>query len=175
MREAVYAALEPSLWAVAIFRFGKRVQHISFPPIRKCLMVLYVFAYKFCELATGIRISIDSEIGPGLVIHNFGGIIVHGTIGRNCFVNQGAQMISRGDGAGAGWPTLGDNVYVGAGAKIVGNIRIGNNVRIGANAVVRRDVPDNSIVLPPQSTVKPLKTTPPLSRSAHASRGAACD
>jgi serine O-acetyltransferase len=127
-------------------------------------MVSYVLAYKVCELVTGIRVSGDSEIGPGLVIHNFGGIIVHGTIGRNCFINQGSQMISRGDGLSGGWPKLGNNVYVGAGAKLVGNITIGNNVRIGANAVVRRDVPDDSIVLPPESTVKPLRASAMASR-----------
>ena len=154
----VYALLEMSLWAVAVFRFGKWAQRIRFSPLRKCLLIIYLFSYKFCELLTGIRISGDSEIGPGLVIHNFGGIIVHGIIGRNCFINQGSQMISRGDGKRSGWPTLGDNVYVGAGAKLVGNIRIGDNVRIGANTVVRRDVPDNSIVLPPESVVKPLRS-----------------
>lgn len=158
-RDIGYAFFEASLWAVAIFRLGKWAQRIRFAPLRKLLLILYFFSYKFCELLTGIRIAASSEIGPGLVIHNFGGIIVHGTIGRNCFVNQGAQMISRGDGKRSGWPTLGNNVYIGAGAKLVGNIRIGDNVRIGANTVVRRDVPDNSIVLPPESVVKPLRST----------------
>jgi serine O-acetyltransferase len=156
-RHVVYAFFEMSIWAVAIFRFGKWAQHLRYSPLRKCFLAVYFLSYKFCELLTGIRISSDSEIGPGLVIHNFGGIIVHGNIGRNCFINQGSQMISRGDGRRSGWPTLGDNVYVGAGAKLVGNIRIGNNTRIGANAVVRRDVPDNCLVVPPECAVKPLR------------------
>ncbi len=156
-RHVVYAFFEMSVWAVGIFRFGKWAQQIRLSPLRKCLLAGYFLSYKFCEMLTGIRISSDSEIGPGLVIHNFGCILVHGNIGRNCFVNQGAQMISRGDGKRSGWPTLGNNVYVGAGAKLVGNIKIGDNVRIGANAVVRRDVPSNSIVLPPECTVKPLR------------------
>lgn len=149
-----YALLEMSLWAIAIFRFGAWVQHLRFRPFRLPLMVVYILLYKFCEMLTGIRISADSEIGAGLVIHNFGGIIVHAVIGRNCFINQGAQMLSRGDGKASGWPVLGDNVYIGAGAKLIGNITIGSNVLIGANAVVRRDVPDNSVVLPPESVVK---------------------
>ena len=49
--------------------------------------------------------------------------------------------------AGQGFPTLGDNVYIGCGAKIIGNVKIGNNVRIGANCVVTRDVPDNATVV----------------------------
>lgn len=157
LQHVVYALFEMSVWAVAIFRFGKWAQRIRFALLRKGLLTVYFLSYKFCEMLTGIRISADSEIGPGLVIHNFGGIIVHGNIGRNCFINQGSQMISRGDGKRSGWPTLGDNVYVGAGAKLVGNIRIGDNVRIGANAVVRRDVPENSMVVPPECTVKALR------------------
>ena len=155
-RSITYAILEPGLWAIAIFRIGKSVQRIRYAPIRKPLAVAYVLAYKLCELVTGIRIAIESEIGPGLVIHNLGGIIIHGNVGRNCFFNQGSQMITRGDGRRAGWPTLGDNVYVGSGAKIVGNITVGDNVRVGANVVVRRDVPQNSIVLPPECLIKPL-------------------
>jgi serine O-acetyltransferase len=162
-----YAVLEVSLWAVAIFRFGKAVRRIRFALIRKPLTLIYIFLYKLCEIITGIRISIDSEIAPGLVIHNFGGIIVHGTIGRNCFINQGAQLISRGDGKGRGWPTLGDNVYLGSGAKIVGNVKVGNNVRVGANAVVLDDVPDDCTVMPPESRVKQRRTT----RTAAASQG----
>lgn len=156
-RGLFYALLEVSLWAIALFRFGQAVKRIRFGLLRKPLMAFYILCYKFCEVITGIRISADSEIAPGLVIHNFGGIIVHGKIGRNCFINQGSQMISRGDGRGSGWPTLGDNVYIGAGAKLVGNIRIGNNVVIGANTVVRRDVPDDSVVLPPEPLVKPRR------------------
>jgi serine O-acetyltransferase len=62
-------------------------------------------------------------------------------------------LLSRSDGKDSGWPTLGDNVYVGSGAKVLGSIRVGNNVRIGANAVVMTDVPDNSLVMPPESKV----------------------
>ncbi len=156
-RTFVYALLEVSLWAIALFRIGQWVRRLRFRPLRLPLMAGYILSYKLCELVTGIRISADSEIAPGLVIHNFGGIIVHGRIGRNCFINQGSQMISRGDGKASGWPTLGDNVYVGSGAKLVGNINIGNNVLIGANTVVRRDVPDDSIVVPPEPVVKPRR------------------
>lgn len=162
-RSICYAVLEPSLWAIGIFRFGKFVQRIRQPLLRKPFAAVYVICYKFCELLTGIRIAIESEIGPGLVIHNFGGIIIHGILGENCFINQGAQMITRGDGHGSGWPTVGNEVYIGSGAKLVGKINVGDNVRIGANVVVRRDVPSDSIVLPPEPVIKPLSRPSPAS------------
>ncbi len=147
------AAFDMSLWAIGIFRFGKAAHRLGFSPARKLLLAVYFFLYKICEALTGIRISIESEIGPGLMVHNFGGVIIHGTLGENCTIVQGAQLISRSDGKASGWPTLGNNVYVGSGAKLLGNIRIGNNVRIGANAVVMSDVPDDSLVMPPECAV----------------------
>jgi serine O-acetyltransferase len=152
-RSCAYAIFEMSLWAIATFRFGKWAQRIRIPLLRWPLMILYFFCYKVMEAISGIRISSESEIGPGLLIHNFGGVVIRGHIGRNCVVVQGAQIVSRGDGKSRGWPTLGDNVYVGSGAKILGNVRIGNNSRIGANAVVMKNIPDDSLVAPPECKV----------------------
>jgi serine O-acetyltransferase len=149
----VAAFFEMSLWAIAIFRFGKWAQRFRFRLVRWPLMLVYFLLYKVSQALSGIRISLDSEIGPGLVIHNFGGVIVHGRIGKNCVFLQGAQMISRGDGRARGWPTLGDGVYVGAGAKILGNVTVGDNARIGANCVVMTDVPAGATVMPPQPRV----------------------
>lgn len=152
-RTILTAFFEMSVWAVGIFRFGKWAQNLRFWPARKAFLVIYFLLYKIAEALSGIRISIYSEIGPGLVIHNFGGVIIHGRLGANCTIVQGAQLISRSDGKDSGWPTLGDNVYVGSGAKVLGNIQVGDNVRIGANAVVMADVPDNSLVMPPECSV----------------------
>jgi len=70
-------------------------------------------------------------------------------IGKNAVIFQGVTLGSNTiEGSkGSGAPTIGDNVYIGAGAKIIGNVSIGNNVRIGANAVVVEDIPDNSVVV----------------------------
>lgn len=72
-----------------------------------------------------------------------------GYIGANCVIFQqvtiGSNTLS--DTKSAGAPVIGDNCYIGAGAKIIGNVTIGNNCRIGANAVVTKDVPDNSTVI----------------------------
>lgn len=83
--------------------------------------------------------------------HGFTGIFVSegAKIGKNCVifhqVTIGSNTIP--GSSGQGFPTLGDNVYIGCGAKIIGNVHIGNNVRIGANCVVTRDVPDNATVV----------------------------
>lgn len=153
LRRRLYALCEMPLWAIAVFRFGKWVQRLRFTPVRVALLAIYFVMYKVVEALAGIRISSESEIGPGLVIHNFNGVLIKGTIGKNCTIVQGAQLISRADGKARGWPTLGDNVTVGAGAKVLGPVKIGDNVRIGANAVVLTDVPAGSVVMPPESRV----------------------
>lgn len=83
--------------------------------------------------------------------HGLFGIFISGgaRVGKNCVIFQhvtiGSNTLS--DSKSNGYPVIGDNCYIGAGAKIIGNVRIGNNVRIGANAVVVTDVPDDSVVV----------------------------
>jgi serine O-acetyltransferase len=90
----------------------------------------------------GLDISCPA-IGPGLVVrHGYGTILSAERIGRNCFVHRGVTIgwDERGDRS----PRVGDDVYIGAGAKVLGPITVGDGVRIGANAVVLSDVPDGS-------------------------------
>jgi serine acetyltransferase len=132
-------------------------------------MAAYFLLYKVSQALSGISISLESEIGPGLVIHNYGGVIVHGRVGKNCIFVQGAQMISRADGKARGWPTLGDNVYVGAGAKIVGDVKVGSHAQIGANAVVITDIPEGAVVMPPESRIlSGFRRPVPATEAAHA-------
>ena len=95
---------------------------------------------------TGIEIHPSAVIGKGLLIDHGMGVVIGETaqIGNNCTIFHGVTLGGRGNVIGKRHPTLGDNVFVGAGAKILGNIKIGNNVKIGANAVVLTDVPDNA-------------------------------
>ena len=87
------------------------------------------------------------------------GVFVSGdaVVGDNCIIFQqvtiGSVMLP--DGGRRGAPVIGDNVYIGAGAKIVGAVRVGNNVRIGANTVVHEDVPDNCVVVSGRQRVIP--------------------
>ncbi len=96
-----------------------------------------------------ISIPPETRIGPGFYIGHFGGIVVNRrtVIGKNCNISHGVTLGQANRGKTKGTPTLGDNVYIGPGAKIVGGIRIGNNVAIGANCVVTKDIPDDSVVV----------------------------
>ena len=68
-------------------------------------------------------------------------------IGNNCNIQQGVTIGNMNRGKRKGSPMIGDNVLIGAGAKIIGNVKVGNNVAIGANAVVVDDIPDNAVVV----------------------------
>ena len=102
------------------------------------------YTYKF-----GISIPFETSIGSGFYIGHFGGIVVNenSVIGKNCNISHGVTLGESNRGEKKGCPVLGDNVYIGPGAKIVGHVRIGNDVAIGANCVVTHDVPDHSVVV----------------------------
>jgi serine O-acetyltransferase len=114
---------------------------VLFPVAR---LILDHYQYKF-----GISISYQTKIGKGLYIGHFGGIVVNpqAVIGNNCNISHEVTIGSSNRGQKRGVPVIGDNVYIGPGAKIFGNIRIGNNVAVGANCVVTKDVPDNGIIV----------------------------
>ena len=94
---------------------------------------------------TGIEIHPSAKIGSGLLIDHGMGVVIGETaeIGDNCTIYQGVTLGGTGKDVGKRHPTLGDNVMVGAGAKVLGPINIGNNVKIAANAVVLQNVPDD--------------------------------
>lgn len=88
---------------------------------------------------------ICDDLGPGLVIqHGLGSIIVAKKIGKNCWINQ---QVTLGTGPRSGFPTLGDDVRIAPGAKVLGAIRIGDRSIVGANAVVTKDVPPDVTVV----------------------------
>ena len=94
-----------------------------------------------------VYISDNAEIGAGFCIsHCFSIIIAGARIGKNCVVMQQVTIGSSRGGKRGGYPTLGDNVVVCCGAKIIGNVKVGNNVIVGANAVVASDIPDDAVV-----------------------------
>jgi serine O-acetyltransferase len=84
-----------------------------------------------------------------LYIGHFGGITVSSSavIGRDCNLSPGNTIGVSGAGAKAGAPVIGDNVYIGPGARLFGKITVGSNVKIGANAVIHQDLPDNAIAV----------------------------
>ncbi len=107
------------------------------------------FMAQFVRWFTGVEIHPGAKIGPGFFIDHGMGVVIGETteIGRNCTLYQGVTLGGTGLDRGKRHPTLGDNVVVGVGAKILGNIRIGNNVKVGGGSVVVHSVPDNCTVV----------------------------
>jgi len=107
------------------------------------------FFSQVAKIITGIEIHPGATIGKGFFIDHGMGVVIGETteIGENCLLYQGVTLGGTGKEEGKRHPTLGNNVVVGAGAKILGNISVGNDVKIGANSVVLIPVPDNSIVV----------------------------
>ena len=98
------------------------------------------------KLLTGIEIHPGATIGRGLVIDHGSGVVIGETaeIGDNCTIYQGVTLGGTGKDVGKRHPTLGNNVLVGAGAKILGPVRIGDNVKVAAGAVVLTELPEHS-------------------------------
>lgn len=98
---------------------------------------------------TGIEIHPGARIGKGLFIDHGSGVIIGETtiIGDNCTLYQGVTLGGTGKEHGKRHPTLGNNVMVSAGAKVIGSFKVGDNCKIGAGSVVLREVPPNSTVV----------------------------
>jgi serine O-acetyltransferase len=135
-------------WALTVYRFGRWRYTVRPALVRKPLSLVYHVLYKWIQIVAGIELPCEVPIGPNFVIDHFGGIVVSGyaSFGANCRIRNGVVVgLSRVQEPAA--PSIGDNVDIGSGAKVLGAIRIGNNVSIGANAVVIRDVPDDHIAV----------------------------
>ncbi len=102
-----------------------------------------VLRHRFWSVITGADIPLNCQIGGGLLIPHPNGIVIHpdAAIGVNCLI---FQQVTLGIRSGPGVPIIGGHVDIGAGAKILGPVRIGDHTRIGANAVVTKDVPSHT-------------------------------
>ncbi|MCI8332468.1 MAG: serine O-acetyltransferase [Clostridiales bacterium] len=101
---------------------------------------------QWARFATGIEIHPGATIGKGLFIDHGSGVVIGETavIGDNCTIYQGVTLGGTGKHQGKRHPTLGDNVMIGAGAKVLGPFTIGDNTKIAAGAVVLKEIPENS-------------------------------
>lgn len=131
---------EQSLWAIWVYRFGRRVDARPHGTKKRLLTRVYWLMFRMVETITGISLPKEARIGPGLRIWHFGGIFVHPQtlIGANCTLRQGVTLGNRVDGGPT--PTLGDGVELGAYAQILGGVHLGDGSRIGAMSVVLKDV-----------------------------------
>lgn len=142
-------------WVMLVYRFGRWRYKVRPALLRKIFSFIYKLNYKFVQIITGIELPCEVELGKNFVIDHFGGIVVSGyaKFGDNCRIRNGV-VVGLKNMENLGAPTIGNNVDIGAGAKILGPIKIGNNVLIGANAVVITDVPDNSIAVGVPAVIK---------------------
>jgi serine O-acetyltransferase len=145
-REGIFAQ---EFGALFIFRLAHPRMHCNIRFVRILWRIVNVFLQKWIEVITGISIPETTVIGRRLNIEHFGGIIIHGNvvIGDDCQIRQGVTIGNRGDDEPHGAPTIGDRVQIGAGAKLIGRIVIGNDVKIGANSVVITDIPPDSVAV----------------------------
>lgn len=125
---------------------GYRVAHFIW---RHKIPILPRMISQFFRFLTGIEIHPGAIIGKGLFIDHGMGVVIGETtiIGNNVTLFQGVTLGGTGKETGKRHPTLGDNIVVGAGAKVLGNIIIGSNSYVGANAVVIKNVPENTTVV----------------------------
>jgi serine O-acetyltransferase len=142
-------------WVMLVYRFGRWRYGVRPAILRKFFSLIYKILYKFIQIITGIELPCEVDLGSNFVIDHFGGIVINGyaKFGDNCRIRNGVVVGLKNVGEVEA-PTIGNNVDIGAGAKLLGKINIGNNVLIGANAVVICDVPDNSIAVGVPAVIK---------------------
>lgn len=132
----------PGLQALLLHRLAHWLHQVGIPFIPRLISHIARFL-------TGIEIHPGATIGCGVFIDHGMGVVIGETaiVGDYALIYQGVTLGGTGKESGKRHPTLGENVVVGAGAKVLGNIQLGNNVRIGAGSVVLRDVPSDCTVV----------------------------
>jgi serine O-acetyltransferase len=143
-------ATEQGLWALLQYRVSAAARHTRLSdPSKKMLYLLLLSWRKLMEMLTGISLPDRASIGPGLYLGHFGPIIVHpeARIGHTCNISQGVTIGVSGKGARRGVPTLGNRVYIGVNAVVVGKITIGDDAVIGANSLVGMHVQPHTTVV----------------------------
>jgi len=134
--------------AIICYRFSHWVLTFRVPILRQLFLIVSIIFQRLVQMFVGVFISPDAEIGPGLLIHTPFGIVVGPTkIGANCTIQSGVVIT-------AATKSIGDNVYFGPGAKVIGDAKIGNNVVIVANSVILIDVADNTTVMGVPARIK---------------------
>lgn len=132
----------PGFRALAVHRFGNYRMHVS-SPWRWPLSFVYRRMFHYVRNHYGVELPYSAKIGRRVVIEHQGAIVVHGSsvIGDECVIRQGVTLGNRHLDAPYDAPILGRRVNLGAGAKVLGKIHVGDDAAVGANSVVLRDVP----------------------------------
>ena len=137
-----------STWPVVAYRFSRWARSVRIPVVKQLLQVFGLFFRKWVEVFTSVHIDVRADIGPGFVIHSVYAINLGATkIGRNFTIATGCLISHACRG-------IGDDVYFGPGAKLVGDAKIGSNVVIAANSLVLTDVRSNMMVMGVPARIK---------------------
>jgi serine acetyltransferase len=151
---------KPGFRAVAIHRFGNWRMTIKSKLIRFPFSLLYRHLFRKARNLYGIELPYNAQIGRRVVFEHQHGIVIHGSavIGDDCVIRQGCTIGNRYMDRPLEAPVLGNRVNVGAGAKILGKVTIGDDAAVGANAVVLKDVPAAAIAIGIPAQIKEKKT-----------------
>lgn len=153
--------LSPGCRAVAAYRFGAWARSLRPAIFRIPLLLLHGVFFRYVRNRYGIELYSTARIGRRLLIGHQNGIVIHrfATIGDDCLIRQGVTFgeagIGRDNFADGIGPVVGDNVDIGAGAVIIGNVHIGDHVNIGPNAVIMTNIPAHTTVLAPPARMMP--------------------
>jgi serine O-acetyltransferase len=166
----------PGLWVMAVYRFGRWRYRFHRRAVRLPFSFVYKFLFNCVRLITGIELPCEVPVGRRFKIEHFGGIIIHGetVFGDDVIIRQGVTTGVRNTGREAA-PKIGNRVDIGAGAKILGAITIGDDVAIGANAVVVEDVPCNSLAVGVPARIIPRASSPSVPDNGRHSAGQRAD
>jgi serine O-acetyltransferase len=149
----------PGFRAVAMHRFGNFRMRIKPFLLRVPLSAVYWSGFRFIRNHYGIELPYSVKLGRRVVFEHQGAIVIHGdsVIGDGCIIRQGVTLGNRRLNEPFDAPVLGQRVNVGAGAKILGKVSIGDGAAIGANSVVLGDVPAGRIAIGIPARVLPLR------------------
>ena len=137
-----------STWPVVAYRFSRCARSVRIPVVKQLLQIFGLLFRKWVEVFTSVHIDVRADIGPGFVIHSVYAINLGATrIGKNFTIATGCLISHACRG-------IGDDVYFGPGAKLVGDAKIGSNVTIAANSLVLTDVRSNMMVMGVPARIK---------------------
>ena len=133
----------PNLHYIYLFRTTQK------HPKNTILGKFWRLVLRHYQIKYGFQIYPETEIGEGFYLGHWGSLVINPKtkIGKNCNIAQGVTIAQANRGKNEGVPEIGDEVWIGPNAVLVGNIKIGNNVLIAPNAYVNFDVPENSVVI----------------------------
>lgn len=143
----------PASLAVIWYRFGSACWKSKLPVLKQLGQIVYLLFLPFVRNYTGVQLLPQTEIGPGLILLHFGGVVItrETTIGKNAVLYHNVSLVT----AKSRWgPKIGDNFFAGTGTTIIGDVLIEDNVACGAGSLVTGSIPADAIVTGSPAKIK---------------------